>query len=108
MSATTLRPLDTRGAVALGVLAADLLALLLAGAYALWTFQELATNPDADPLTGLGYLLAIVLAAPAATSLLLLAVARRTRGRTGDVLLGVAAVPPVLLGLLVLAGTVAG
>lgn len=99
---TTRRTLDTRGVLARGVLATDVLALLVAAAYAVWTWQKLAGDPDADPLTALGYVAAILLAAPAVISLQLLGLARRARGRLADVLLGAAVVPPVLLGVLIL------
>ena len=58
--------------IAATTLVVDLLALGLGVVLAVWTWQELTYNPGADPLTGIGYVMAIVVAAPAMISLLLL------------------------------------
>lgn len=88
--------------IAATTLVVDLLALGLGAALTVWTWQELTYNPGADPLTGIGYVMAIGLAVPAGISLLLLAVSRRCQdGARRALVYGAAAPPALLLGLLV-------
>lgn len=106
MSANSRR--RTRLVVTVAVLAADLLALAAAATMYAWTRIELETNPEADALTAIGYVIAGIVAAPAVASLPFLGLARCWWGRrAGDVLLGIAAVPPALMTLLLVGSRLA-
>lgn len=92
--------------VAWTTIAVALALLTVAGLIALSTRDELAhQDPGTDSLAGLGYVIALGLAAPSAASLLLagagLGVARRWPV-AARLLLGLGAVPVALLGLMLL------
>ncbi len=80
-----------RRALVLGSISVDLIALLIAGGFALVTRHYFQTEREPDPLGVLGYYMAVVTAAPAALSLLLLAMAASRRPKWRSILNGLAA-----------------